>query len=258
MHHLSPLAYVWYYLWIAPHLLLLAIACLMWRRGWHGLYPWFFSYLLYEFGNFLITFILSQFTGIAAGSYRSLSAVLLLGSIGLRFGVVYEVFRSICDSYPVLLRTGRLLLGWVLVGLLFVSVLLAMQPAAGNADRLARMGIGLSRSMSLIQCGLLLFVLACCSYLKLSWNKFALGIAIGLGVFASVDLAFAAILSAIAPVSRSMRYVFDFVSMGTYHCCVLVWLGYLLAPERVVEEVSSLPANDLESWDRELERLLQR
>lgn len=256
--HLSPLAYAWYYLWVAPHLLLIVIAILMWRRGWQRNFPWFFSYLLYEVVNLFITFTLSQVIHVSVDTYRSIFAVLLVGSIGLRFAVVYEVFQSVCSSYPSVLRSGQLLLGWALVVLLLVSVLIGLHQGAGNADRFARIGIGLNRSMSFIQCGLLVFLIAFSSYLRLSWQKFAFGVALGVGIFASVDLAIAATAAAIAPVSRNINYIFDFINMGTYHCSVLIWLGYLLAPERAQAVVPSLPANNLEEWDRELARLLQR
>jgi hypothetical protein len=46
--------------------------------------------------------------------------------------------------------------------------------------------------------------------------------------------------------------------MVTYHACVLIWFYYLLTPEkRTVHAQPSLPENNLEIWNRELERLLQ-
>jgi hypothetical protein len=44
--------------------------------------------------------------------------------------------------------------------------------------------------------------------------------------------------------------------MATYHCCVVIWLVYLLAPETAGRPVKKLPANNLEQWNAELQRLL--
>jgi hypothetical protein len=47
--------------------------------------------------------------------------------------------------------------------------------------------------------------------------------------------------------------------MGTYHVTVLIWLYYVLVPQKVVKKsVVPLPENNLAVWNRELERLLQQ
>jgi len=52
--------------------------------------------------------------------------------------------------------------------------------------------------------------------------------------------------------------VLDFANMATYHGCVLLWFYYLLGPQPVaVKSVAVLPDNNLDLWNRELERLLQ-
>jgi hypothetical protein len=255
--HLSPLAYVWYYLWIAPHLILPAIALLVWRRGWHRQFPCFFAYLIYESVLFLTIFWLSQFSSISELAYRSIDACSMIGSIGLRFAVVYEIFRHVFQLYPSLIRTGRMLFAATLVILLLLAIAVGLYQAGGNADRMSHIATTMGRSMSLIQCGLLAFLLFFSSYFRLSWNSFSLGIAVGLGVFASVDLATMAVLAEISPVSRSTRVVFDFITMGTYHGCVLIWLGYLLVPKAVLA-TDMMPIHDLDSWSDELQRLVQR
>jgi hypothetical protein len=44
--------------------------------------------------------------------------------------------------------------------------------------------------------------------------------------------------------------------MATFHCCVVIWLFYLLSKEPVRRPIGEIPSNDLEVWDRELARLL--
>ena len=44
--------------------------------------------------------------------------------------------------------------------------------------------------------------------------------------------------------------------MATYHCCVLIWLVYLLVPDSNRRTVKQLPDNNLEQWNAELQRLL--
>src|SRR5438105_2308555 len=89
--------------------------------------------------------------------------------------------------------------------------------------------------------------------LALSWRSFAYGIAFGMGIFSTVDLAI-----------EGMRvwggfvagYAFDFVAMATYHCCVMMWMAYLWIPETSRQIMQDLPENDVEQWNAELQRLL--
>ena len=91
--------------------------------------------------------------------------------------------------------------------------------------------------MSVVQSGLWLLLIGFSSYFGLSWRSLAYGIAFGLGIFASVDLATEAMRVWTGPVAG---YAFDFVSMATYHCCVVIWLVYLLAPEMARRTVKGI------------------
>jgi hypothetical protein len=54
------------------------------------------------------------------------------------------------------------------------------------------------------------------------------------------------------------RYLLDFLEMATYHVCVLIWFYYLLVPRKAATKPAvPLPENNLEVWNRELERLVQ-
>jgi hypothetical protein len=60
-----------------------------------------------------------------------------------------------------------------------------------------------------------------------------------------------------APLGR--RILLDFLNMATYHVCVLIWFYYLLIPQKsATTSVVLLPENNLDIWNRELERLLQQ
>ena len=115
----------------------------------------------------------------------------------------------------------------------------------------------LNRAVGLVQSGLLVFLFLFCAYFRLSWRAYTYGIAVGLGIFASVDLATAALRVWVGtPAAGS--YVLDFVTMATYHCCVLIWLVYMLVPEAASESVAEVPHHNLEQWNAEMQRLLLR
>jgi hypothetical protein len=104
-----------------------------------------------------------------------------------------------------------------------------------------------------MQSGLWLLLLAFSFYFGLSWRACAYGIAFGFGIFSTVVLASESLRVWSGP---KVGYAFDFVAMATYHCVVLIWLAYVLAPEAASGPVKELPENNLEQWNAELQRLL--
>lgn len=253
----SALAYAWYYFWIAPHLLLFAIAAVMLRRNLHRQFPWFFTYLVSEGILSIVTFVASRTPSVSDHSYQVLALTQMIVNICVRSGMVYELFVKLFADYSALVKLGRVVLRWTFVVLFLLAVAVAARQSTGIEQRISFVGNLLDRSVSLVQCGLVVVLLAFSSYFRLSWQNFAMGIALGLGVFASVELGIAVMAAELAPLSRNVQYIFDFAQMGTYHVCVLIWLGYLLARDRVRQTVR-IPANDLQAWDHELQRLLQR
>ncbi|MBZ5648867.1 MAG: hypothetical protein LAO18_00115 [Acidobacteriia bacterium] len=171
----------------------------------------------------------------------------------MRFAIIFEVFSSIFRNYPGLKHLCRILFRGAIVVLLFAAITVAARaPEFGMFPFLSRIHI-LDLSVSVMQSGLLILLVGLSSYFGLSWRSLAYGIAFGLGVFSSVDLAAETIRVWTGPVAG---YAFDFVTMATYHCCVVIWLVYLLVPETARLTVKELPENSLEQWNAELQRLL--
>jgi hypothetical protein len=90
--------FVLYYLWIAPHVLLIVVPVLMYTRRLHKSFPVFFVYTLYEILGFLL-----RFAAYAAGHgpggslYRDVFIATVAGSVALRFGIIQELdFWSSC------------------------------------------------------------------------------------------------------------------------------------------------------------------
>ena len=78
----------------------------------------------------------------------------------------------------------------------------------------------------------------------------------GLGTYASVQMATSAVLLYVGSTTNRLP---NFITMAAYHCCVLIWLWYLIVPERKPKYPSkALPEYDLEIWNQELQRMLQR
>lgn len=107
----------------------------------------------------------------------------------------------------------------------------------------------------MVQSGMLLSLLLFSRLLGLSWSRPAFGITLGFGVLTSVDLAIYA-LRAQFPTDVVVPYL-DLLRTGTYFLCILIWIGYSLAPEHEPASVTAIPHDEVETWNTELRRLLR-
>jgi|SRR5580704_2933866 hypothetical protein len=244
-------------LWIASHLLQATLLVLLVRRGFFRQFPIFVIYTASEVLQFVVIFImLHSPVPVSDAQYFYTYAFFSAASASLRFGIIYEVFTHLFRDYPALSRLGRTLFRATAILLLVLAVFLARLAPAQGVGRLMVMVDVLNRSVSILQCGLLAFLFLFSGYFALSWRSYTFGIALGLGVYASLELTTSAIRSQIEPVGRNLL---DGIMMATYLGCVLIWMSYLLAPERETQSPSKgLPTHDLETWNQELQRLLQK
>jgi hypothetical protein len=246
---------LWHYLWLAPPILLAVIAVTMLRRGLHRDYPMFFSYAVWQavFGPLL--FVLDHLPSvISVNTYQTFNWVDDLGSIVLRFAIIYEIFIVLFRPYRALKQLVSGVISVGLVALLAVSVAAATPgPSAGHWDWAMGALLLLDRAVFIIQCGLLIMLFGLSWFFNLSWRSYVFGIAVGFGFFAATQIAISSLHARATQIDP-----LNFIAMGSYHVCVLIWALYLFVPERAETKVASVPAFDLESWNQELERLLQK
>jgi len=247
---------LFYYLWIAPHVLLAAILLLIARRKLRRQFPMLFLYTAFEIVQFGVLFTLWLRYGHFGPEYNRLFAGGTAVSSALRFGVIYEVFGQLFADYPALTETGKTLFRGVTIVLLLAGVGLAIFMPGKSISLLMLAAKTLDRTVSLLQCGLLLSLFIFSRHFALSMRSHAFGIALGLGTYASVQLATSAVL---LYVGRATNPLPNLIIMGAYHCCILIWIYYLAIPERTALRVlHPLPQHNLDIWNQELEHLLQR
>jgi hypothetical protein len=248
---MHPHSFLWHYLWIAPHALQIMIAIVMVRRGMFCEYPVFFAYTVFQIVEGGTLFILDHDVAVSGDQYWLTHGVCEMFDATLRFAIIFEIFSSVFGKYPGLKQLTRILFRRATVVLLFAAIVVAARaPDDGTLAILSRIHL-LNLSVDVMQSGLLLLLVGFASYFGLSWRSPAYGFAFGLAIFATVDLATEAVRVWNGPVPD-----FDFVTMATYHCCVVIWLVYLLAPEIARRAAKELPENNLEQWNAELQRLL--
>jgi len=251
---MSPHSVLWHYLSIAPLIFQVWIAVVLIRTRRFREFPAFFLYTLFELALRSTLFVLDHSPAVSAYQYWNVHTVGKAVSIVLRFAVINEIFSNAFRIYPGIWELSRLLFRWAAVLLFCIAAVVSAYSAGEDIYPLFAGIHVLNRAVSLLQAGMLVFLFLFSSYFGLSWKNFAYGIALGLGVFSSVSLAIEAIRIWVGPATRN--YIFDIVTMGTYHGCVLIWLLYLVSQEPARDTSEALPRGNLEHWNAELQRLL--
>lgn len=257
-------SYLWHYLWVAPNVLLLALAIAMRQRRLHREFPIFSIFAVVGAFAQLTIYFADINPAVSPETWWRVYWVCLVVEGLLKFGVVAEIFDHAFHAYSAIARLGRFLIRGVGAALILTAAV-----AAAVAEPDGRFGIIsgahlLQQTIYLIETGLLIFIFAFSAYFKLRLERRVLGIALGLGISACVHLAAWAVV-ANAGLSNERRELFDFANMATYHVCVLIWFYYLLVPSKARAAATTpttptgppVPENNLAVWNRELERLLQ-
>ncbi len=243
------------FLWITPHALLGVLAVVLCKRRLYREFPVFFTYVFYEIAEFILLFALYFIPG-AGKQYAYAYCGTLLLSIALRFGVIDEVSKDLFRESQFLKVAARRSLQCITGLLLVMGVLLAVYAPGDNSAKWYAGIFVVNRGAAMVQCGLLLSLLLFSRFLGLSWRRSAFGIALGLGILTSVDLAFSALRAEFA--SEVGAEFLDLLITGTYLVCVSIWIGYLLAPELEPASVAAVPHEEVETWNRELQQLLKQ
>jgi hypothetical protein len=253
---LEPHSFLWHYLWVAPCILLGLLALLMWKRGLHREFPAFFCYALFEAAGGGIIYAVDLSPQLSGPIYWRSYFFFSIVEVFIKFLVIGEVFTHLLRHYPSLASLAKVLISGLGVVLVFTATILAAYANHANFWLISATRI-LGRSVSVVQCGLILFLFLFAAHFHLRWRSPVFGITLGFGIVASVYLAYWALLAGWMFGQKS--YLLDFLNMATYHICVLIWFYYLLVPQKsTAVSAVVLPEHNLDIWNRELERLLQR
>jgi hypothetical protein len=234
---MSPNANLAYYaLWFAHPVLEAGLAgILIWRKLYRT-FPIFFAYVAFQIPVFGLLFSMRGERFYTIFYYSSWGTTAI--SVVLGFFVIHELFQDVFRPYHTLRDLGSVLFKWALLVMLLVAGVVAASTASATEEPL-RMGImTLQRSVRVVQCGLILFLLVFSRYLGTNWRQKSFGIALGFGAFASVELALVAINAATDNVFNQV--LTNFINMIAYDASIMVWIGYMVANSPVREPATHM------------------
>ena len=219
-------------LWVSQPLVHTALAAVVLRRKLHRQFPAFFIYILAQIVIFSLEFPVywlarNQLYFTVYWSAEALNVV-------LAFKIIHEVFLDVFRPYPALKDLGTALFKWAALIMILVSVvLISLSP--GWDDPVTKTIMVVQRCVSVVQCGLVIFLLAFCKNLGVSWRRQSFGVALGFGVFSGAQLLMFALYSG----SHVHGVTANLIQMGAYSAAMFLWLAYSLwnRPQEVVVPV---------------------
>jgi hypothetical protein len=214
---------LFYYLWIAPHLLLIVVATLMFRKSRHKNFPIFFSYLIFEFLQFCVIFSLYCLRT-PFQTYRQVDILLRAGSIALHFAILQELFGSPLANNSALRQVMAPILKWLTVVLILLAAVFIGWTYYGTPGLRLLQGYVSIEAFNIAQCGLLVLVFLWYRYLGVKMSSPVFGIALGLGLVAGSEPLIHVLKDT---VTRRSSQIVDYVQMAIFHVAVLVWLYFV-------------------------------
>jgi hypothetical protein len=245
-----------YYLWIVPHILLgVFLICLL-RCRLRPRLPIFISYVVFELVQFFFLFTIYLHSPFPAVFYKwTLVVGEGIGSI-LELGVIYELANELLLSRSTVASVLRPALQAILALLLLGAAIGSGAFSGISVQRVTDIFEMLNFSSNLIEAGMVLALFIFARALRVSWHSWIAGVALGFGVSASINLVSAALRAE----WRERAFVTaDLTLMAGFHVCVVIWLVFVFVADRTAPfPDGKLKISELELWDQELQRMVQR
>lgn len=186
--------------------------------------------------------------------YRYVFWVCEAVGILLSLAVVREIFTSLFSPHPALRKLATLIFRVAVAALLILAggVIYAQ---SGDARSYTNALLLAAQAVRIIEVGLIMFLFLSSSAFGLHWRQNLFGIALGLGMVSAVELV---IMSFVGHVSPRFVQTFNFVRVLAFGASLLVWLGYILVPERAASSAELPKQDQLEQWNQAVMELISR
>jgi hypothetical protein len=240
-------------LWITPIVVQSFLAMVMVHRKLVKIFPVFFSYSVLLPAREILLLVVRNYPNLYSGIYWLSEATV----VALSLGVVYEVIWHLVRPYSFL---GRIALGafWVVTALALVVGLIMFLSSnpSGQTDPLFEIIVLAERSVRFLQaCGLVVLILLM-SRLGLTWQHYAVGIAIGFGVYAASDLVLLELRAHLHKISDKTLVL---LNSAAYNFAVAIWAVYFVSHRpRSRTIAATLPNTEISRWNEELSKYLNK
>ena len=221
--------------WLVGPALEIALLTSMIQRKLHVVFPRFFSYILFQIVKSGFLFVIYRYyDGGYFDAYWTGNAI----SVLLAVTVMDEILRNLFKQYGGIQNLGSIIFRWACGLLLLLSIVNAFSSQEANPDRVVAAVLAFDRSVRVMQCGLFLLLMLLCRFLRHCWRQHVFGIALGFGVFASVELI---LISIVMHYGDGPGAIVSLANSAAYNAVTLLWIVYFRQQSQSIPEIDVAP-----------------
>lgn len=223
---------------------------LLCKKAWR-VFPLFSLYFAICFAEGIFTYLFQRNASVYFYTFWLMEA----SGIVLGFAVVYEIFRIVFSGHAGLRRLATLTFRCVLAILLVIGVVVFAKQASLGFKGITSAVLVLEEAVRIIEVGLLMCLFLLSSAFGLHWRQQVFGIGLGLGLFVAVELITVTILGKMGNPAQDALNV---VRILGFNASLLIWIGYLLSPERAASKTELPQRSQLEQWNQAVMELIKQ
>ena len=228
---------------------ILLMLVLISKKTWQK-YPAFSAYAFFNLFEATITFAVRGQPTVYFDTYWICEAI----GVVLGLAVVREIFTNMCLPHPALRKLATIIFRMAVIALSALAcAVIYMQ--SGDVRGIAKAVLLAAEAARLVELGLIMFLFLSASAFGLHWRQHVFGIALGLGMFAAVELVN---VTFIGHVSSTMVAAFNLARGISFSTSLLIWFGYLIVPERTASNAEIPKRAQLEQWNQAVMELISQ
>ena len=226
---------IMYLSWLLGPMLQITLLIFMMRRKLQIAFPRFFSYIVFQVVKSGILFLIYRYD---QENYFDAYWVGNAISVVLAVTVMDEVLHNLLKQYGGIQSLTSIIFRWSCGLLLLLSIVNAFSSQQTSADRVVSAVLAFDRSVRVMQCGLFFLLIILCRLLRNCWRQRVFGIAVGFGIFASIELML---------VSIAMHFgdgpapILSLVKSAAYNGVTILWIMYLRRQSEPALEIDDVP-----------------
>jgi hypothetical protein len=228
--------------------ILLALVLLT-KRTWRS-HSFFCAYALFNLFEAALTYAVFRRGLLYFYSFWICEAI----GVVLGLAVVREIFTDLFSPHQALRKLATMVFRGAVVALILLAFGVIYFQSV-DVRGIARAILLAAEAARIVEVGLIMFLFLFSSAFGLHWRQNVFGIALGLGMFAAVELV---TVTLIGHVSTTTAQVFNLARSISFCASLLIWAGYILAPERDTSSVEVPKRAQLEQWNQAVMELISR
>ena len=207
--------------WAAGPILQITLILFMFQRKLHGVFPRFFSYIIFQIVKSGILFVVYRYS-----QENYFDAYWAGNAISVLLGVVVmdEILQHLLKQYGGIQKLASVIFRWACGLLILLSIVNAFSMHQASADRVVSAVLAFDRSERVMQCGLCILLMILCRFLRNCWRQHVFGIALGFGIFACIEMV---LVSVVMYLGDGPAAIVSLIKSSTYNAVTVLWIVYL-------------------------------